>query len=388
MNFKKIAAVIISAAIILSLCIIPVSANVNTVRVNSVDALMSAIASDTKIIVEPGKYIIPTITRYFDDFSYEEAQYLYISQINNLEIVGEGSVEIALDAGWMPVIVIRESSNITINNLILGHNVPEFSCEGEGDVISIESSNNITVNNCDMYGCGIVGIYASGSADITVNNSTIRDCANAALDAWNMNGNMTFNNCSFLRNAYDTIAAEMYSCFQFYGSSENSVTEQLIFNNCTIQDNLNNKGFKTDESAEIIHNNSYIANNYWESAITVRVAYSNGSYDYEYDVSFSDQKPVIVDGRTMIPARGLFEELYYNVEWNDSTRTVVITDGTDTVEIPIDSNTLYKNGQAITTDVPAQIINDRTMIPVRAISEAFGLDVEWNGETRTVLIKK
>lgn len=53
----------------------------------------------------------------------------------------------------------------------------------------------------------------------------------------------------------------------------------------------------------------------------------------------------------------------------------------------IGSSTMQKDGKDITLDVPAQLINDRTLVPVRAIAEAFGCNVDWNGNTQTVTIK-
>ena len=66
-------------------------------------------------------------------------------------------------------------------------------------------------------------------------------------------------------------------------------------------------------------------------------------------------------------------------------KPVIIPDGVE-VKITIGENLLYKNGEAIELDAVAEITNDRTMVPVRAISEAFGCTVEWNDETKTVEI--
>ena len=60
-------------------------------------------------------------------------------------------------------------------------------------------------------------------------------------------------------------------------------------------------------------------------------------------------------------------------------------DGTK-IQITIGDNKLYKNGSPIELDVPAQIVNGRTLVPVRAVSEAFGCDVSWDGDTKTVYI--
>lgn len=106
----------------------------------------------------------------------------------------------------------------------------------------------------------------------------------------------------------------------------------------------------------------------------------NGRY-----ISFS-QLPVIRDGRTLVPLRAIFEEMGATIEWKDSTQTVISTLDDTTVNLTIGSNVLYKNGVPITLDVPAQLIKGYTMVPVRAVAEAFDADVKWNNETKTVYI--
>lgn len=99
-----------------------------------------------------------------------------------------------------------------------------------------------------------------------------------------------------------------------------------------------------------------------------------------------DQPPLIVDGRTLVPLRAIFEGLGAAVDWDGATRTVTSTlDGT-TIVMTVDSAVMYKNGEAVTLDVPAKIVNGRTMVPVRAVGEAFGADVRWDDATRTVYV--
>ncbi|MDO4281346.1 MAG: copper amine oxidase N-terminal domain-containing protein [Peptococcaceae bacterium] len=99
-----------------------------------------------------------------------------------------------------------------------------------------------------------------------------------------------------------------------------------------------------------------------------------------------DQSPIIQNGRTLVPLRAIFEGLGASVDWDGTTRTVTSTlDGT-TVRLSVGDNTLYKNDAPVALDVPAQIIGGRTMVPVRAISEAFGAQVKWDGATRTVYV--
>nr|QGT51084.1 hypothetical protein Firmicute1046_1600 [uncultured Firmicutes bacterium] len=101
-----------------------------------------------------------------------------------------------------------------------------------------------------------------------------------------------------------------------------------------------------------------------------------------------DQPPTIIDGRTLVPLRAIFEALGATVEWNSETQTVTSKRGSTSVSLSIDSKTMYKNGKAVTLDVPAQLINDRTLVPARAIAEAFGCDVDWDSDTKTVIIKE
>lgn len=106
--------------------------------------------------------------------------------------------------------------------------------------------------------------------------------------------------------------------------------------------------------------------------------------DGEY-VAF-DVAPTIVDGRTMVPLRAIFEALGATVDWQQETQTVVSIKGDTDITLKINGTTLYKNGEAITLDVPAQLVENRTLVPVRAISEAYGCYVDWNNWTKTVLI--
>ena len=116
--------------------------------------------------------------------------------------------------------------------------------------------------------------------------------------------------------------------------------------------------------------------------------------DKDVDISINnkylyfDQEPIVENGRTLVPLRVIFEELGANVQWDDSTQSVTATKGNTTITLSIDDNTMYKNGQPITLDVPATLKNGRTLVPVRAVSEAFNCGVDWNGDTQTVIIGK
>ena len=102
----------------------------------------------------------------------------------------------------------------------------------------------------------------------------------------------------------------------------------------------------------------------------------------------TDTPPTIVDGRTLVPVRAIFESLGATVEWDQATKTATGKKDNIVVVIQIDNPVATINGQAITLDVPAQIINNRTMVPARFVSVALNCDVTWNQETKTAAVSK
>ncbi|MGI6730936.1 MAG: N-acetylmuramoyl-L-alanine amidase [Anaerovoracaceae bacterium] len=100
----------------------------------------------------------------------------------------------------------------------------------------------------------------------------------------------------------------------------------------------------------------------------------------------TDVNPVIIKARTLIPARAVFESMGGAVDWNDEDREVHVSLGESKVNLLVDSKTAYLNGEEKTLDVPAMIIGDRTMIPVRFVAESLDCQVGWDDPSRTVLI--
>jgi uncharacterized protein YkwD len=103
-------------------------------------------------------------------------------------------------------------------------------------------------------------------------------------------------------------------------------------------------------------------------------------------VVFGDQPPAIVDGRTMVPVRGVFEALGFAAEWNASEQVVTLRRGGDVIVIIINAPEFAANGETYDLEVPAQIINGRTMLPIRDVLESVGYNVGWNAATNTVVI--
>ncbi len=100
-----------------------------------------------------------------------------------------------------------------------------------------------------------------------------------------------------------------------------------------------------------------------------------------------DQAPVIVEDRTLVPMRAIFQAFGSMITWSEPEQLVTSTKGSDTVTLKIGEAGLYKNGQLIDTmDVPARIVNDRTMVPLRAVAQAFDAEVAWDPAAYVITI--
>ena len=99
-----------------------------------------------------------------------------------------------------------------------------------------------------------------------------------------------------------------------------------------------------------------------------------------------DQPPLIQNDRTLVPFRKIFEEMGAEVLWDDEAKTVTAEKENVKITLTIGTPVMYKNGEAVSLDAAAVIVNSRTLVPLRAVSEAFGCKVDWDGDTRTVCI--
>lgn len=103
-----------------------------------------------------------------------------------------------------------------------------------------------------------------------------------------------------------------------------------------------------------------------------------------------DQPPILINDRTMVPIRVIFEAMGYMVEWNVETQTATSIKGNDKIIVQLNNNVIKYtiNGYAgeYVCDVVPQIVSGRTLVPARAVAESAGCMVEWNGETQLVSI--
>lgn len=105
-----------------------------------------------------------------------------------------------------------------------------------------------------------------------------------------------------------------------------------------------------------------------------------------------DVNPFIENDRTLVPVRGIFEAIGAVVNWDEESRTVIVSYDVGGepvfVVLQIDNKDAFVNGEKKDLDVPAKIVEGRTFVPVRFIMEALDSGVEWDQTSYTVSITK
>ena len=106
----------------------------------------------------------------------------------------------------------------------------------------------------------------------------------------------------------------------------------------------------------------------------------NGTY-LDFDV-----QPIIQNNRTLVPLRAIFECFGATVNWDVGSQTVSCLLEDKKISLVVNGKNAYINAEICELDVPAMIIKDRTIVPLRFVAEALGAQVDWNSENKTVMI--
>lgn len=118
------------------------------------------------------------------------------------------------------------------------------------------------------------------------------------------------------------------------------------------------------------------------AAADISVLYNGKALEFNEGMGM----PYIENDRVLIPLRAVAQGMGKQVEWKESTRQVVVSDGQTKIRLTIGSKTVLVNDTPTATDVPAAIKNDRTYVPLRFVSQCLGAKVDWNGTLRQVAI--
>lgn len=175
----------------------------------------------------------------------------------------------------------------------------------------------------------------------------------------------------------DVIPADgMVMGFDFMvNDAENGERKTMMLWNSTT--NTNYKSTLNYGEIKLIYGDNYKP---WDKVRPLMIALDSMRVDC------GDVHPEVVDGRTLIPMRALFERFGAGVVWNGEERTVYAIGSDKLIKLPIGSQTVYVDGEVKELDVPAMIINDRTMVPVRFIAETFGANVKYDEYVGAVII--
>jgi len=121
-------------------------------------------------------------------------------------------------------------------------------------------------------------------------------------------------------------------------------------------------------------------------SITMKLQIGNSNAIVNGVVVSLDAPPVIINNRTLVPLRFISESFGANVEWDPVLRIVEVSFNGTTIKLQINNKLASVNGKKVVLDSSPQIIKGRTMVPLRFIVESFDAHVEWDGGTQTITI--
>ena len=111
-------------------------------------------------------------------------------------------------------------------------------------------------------------------------------------------------------------------------------------------------------------------------------------YDIEYrgELLTFDVPPAIIDGEVLLPLRKVFQSMGAKVDWDDEKRTATVTKGNVELVLEAGSSTLLRNGDEVELDIPPQIVNNRLLVPLQALSYGFGARANWDERKNSVWV--
>ncbi len=204
----------------------------------------------------------------------------------------------------------------------------------------------------------------------------------------------------FANKVYNTATTVNFNVYAMYGNKKTNITDSIliypydsesinIYNgtltfkkpgNYSIQ--FEYQGLQKTVTVTALNSGAfeYITDKKPNKPVNVKV------YDQYIDFSSINQWPFIENGRTMVPLRAVFEVMNCKVRWDADNSSAVVEYEGKKIIIPANSNTAFINDKASVLDVPAKLVNDRVMVPLRFIGEAIDKKVIWDDADKTVLI--
>ena len=257
----------------------------------------------------------------------------------------------------------------------------------------------------DAYMDTHTGISIGGNLNIVVNSGVVKQITTLEARAPEIMGslNIIFNNgiepCEKIDYTEEKIGEGVYIITSGVGGTIMPAVNPGEF---IVKSNSDDKVAKID--GELVYNGTvalepgeisveWVAGEQPEEVVVeekteIKLTIGNAEIITNGEAKALDVPAQIIESRTMVPLRAIFEALGASVEWDDATKTVTSVKGETTVKLTIGQASINVNGEDKALDVPAQIVDSRTLVPVRAIAESFGCDVAWDDATKTVTITK
>ena len=205
------------------------TASSDTVTVRNVDELLAAIAPDTVIQLESGTYNLssatgsglPSESPYYAWTEKYDGFELMLQNVKNLTIRGSGKVNTTLecDPRSASVINLKNCENVTLEDFTAGHTLELGQCSS--GVIYLQNCTGTDMNRLGIYGCGMIGLQAADSKDISLADSDVYDCSSSAAEI------ISCEDVSISGTRIYRIGSEEYGGYTYFdiGSSRNVTVE-------------------------------------------------------------------------------------------------------------------------------------------------------------------
>jgi hypothetical protein len=149
---------------------------------------------------------------------------------------------------------------------------------------------------------------------------------------------------------------------------------------------LNEEGVVPPREIAVIQDDTIITTQEFLQSGVIMPRHSGINVELNGTLIQFDVPPMVVDGRTLVPMRAIFQALRYNTSWFEEQQVITAVRGSHRIHMQIGETQMMVNNNAIELEVAPQIIEGRTLVPLRAIAEAVGAHIHWDADTRTVEI--
>lgn len=334
-----------------------------------------------------------------------------------------------LDNNWYAVVGNAKNDNTVINNIkIMSNKANSDAVSFWNGAKNIEVKNSIIFNGDNVFvfkgDCSglrihdcIVGTYGALTAfshaltgdaviyNIDVFAADLVNTANMALVVNNAYSSQYDSTKSYEVNTLTHRNIDASFCKKlprfFAGNGIGEEKKKFIFENVYLPDGtdgvriLSGGGYEFE--LDNVWRGSTLVKNDESAGITdlgnetSTYSYGEGTEETELFINGyrikTQNAPIIENGNMLVPIRAVSAAFGLDVAWNAADSTVLVSNCSETVKLTVGSLTAYVNGVETPLEFPPKIINDRTYVPIRFLSNAFGADISYNENSKSIFIE-